>query len=90
MPHDMTTLSGSPALPLLSAALAKRLRKDGRGSTKLDPDTDLIEYGLIDSQALLDMILEAEEGSGLQFDAEGMDFESGVTLRRLAAAFAPA
>jgi hypothetical protein len=34
------------------------------------------------------MILDVEQDSGHMFDAEGMDFESGVTLRRLAAAFA--
>jgi hypothetical protein len=37
------------------------------------------------------MILDVEQGSGQMFDADGMDFEHGVTLRRLAAAFtAPA
>jgi acyl carrier protein len=86
----MTDIGNGRPLILLSDALATRLRKDGRGNARVDPDTDLIELGLVDSQALLDMILDVEQGSGHMFDAEGMDFESGVTLRRLAAAFAPA
>lgn len=89
MQQDMMTMpADSPPLMLLTNALARRLRKDGHGNARIDPDTDLIELGLIDSQALLDMILDVEQGSGRLFDADGMDFESGVTLRRLAAAFA--
>lgn len=76
-------------LTLLSDALAGRLRKEGRATPRIDLDADLVEFGLIDSQALLDIILDVEQGSGRLFDADGMDFESGVTLRRLAAAFAP-
>jgi len=83
-------LEDAPALASLSNALAKRLRQAGRPAPRIDPDSDLIELGLIDSQALLDMILDVEQDAGLMFDAEGMDFERGVTLRRLAAAFAPA
>jgi len=82
------TIGDSPLVQLLSSALVRRLRQDGRGAARIGPDSDLIELGLVDSQALLDMILEAEAGSGWMFDAEGMDFESGVTLRRLAASFA--
>lgn len=83
----MQTTDSTP-LARLADALTRRLRQDGRAMPRIDPDTDLIELGLVDSQALLDMILDVEEESGRQFDADGMDFESGVTLRRLAAAFA--
>jgi hypothetical protein len=82
------TVDDSSLLRLLNDALERRLRQDGRNTVRIDADTDLIERGIVDSQALLDMILDAEAGSGQMFDAEGMDFESGVTLRRLAAAFA--
>lgn len=82
------TIEDSPLLRLLSDALERRLRQNGHDAVRIDADTDLIERGIVDSQALLDMILDAEETSGRMFDAEGMDFESGVTLRRLAAAFA--
>jgi hypothetical protein len=86
----MMVLEGSPLLRLLGDALTRRLRQDGRNVARVDPDSDLIELGIVDSQALLDMILDAEAGSGQMFDAEGMDFERGVTLRRLAAAFVEA
>ncbi|HUB16214.1 MAG TPA: hypothetical protein VMB34_29995 [Acetobacteraceae bacterium] len=85
----MMTVECSPLLPLLSEALSKRLRQN-RHASNVDVDADLIELGLVDSQTLLDIILEVEGGSGQMFDAEAMDFESGVTLRRLAAAFTPA
>jgi len=89
VPHDMTPI-GPDRLPLmlLSDALARRLRQDGRSAPKIDADMDLIESGLVDSQALLDVILDVEGECGRMFDADGMDFENGVTLRRLAAAFA--
>jgi len=86
----MSIATDRPPLTLLTDALARRLRQNGRTTSQIDPDTDLIELGLIDSQALLDIILEVEQGSGRMFDADGMDFESGVTLRRLAAAFTAA
>ncbi len=86
----MTMAASNSPLMLLNDALAQRFRKDGRATAGIDPDADLIELGLIDSQALLDMILDVEQASGRLFDADGMDFESGVTLRRLAAAFAEA
>lgn len=87
MPQDACTLTtGDAPLALLTEALTRKLRQDGR-SARVDADADLIELGLLDSQALLDMILEVEDGTGRMFDAEGMDFEHGVTLRRLAAAF---
>lgn len=89
MQQDVMTLAvNNPPLNLLTDALARRLQQNGRATARIDPDTDLIELGLVDSQVLLDMILDVEQGSGRLFDADGMDFESGVTLRRLAAAFA--
>jgi hypothetical protein len=87
--HDVSNIiANNPPLALLTDALSQRLRQEGRGASGIDADADLIELGLIDSQALLDMILDVEQGSGRMFDADGMDFEGGVTLRRLAAAFA--
>ena len=89
MQQDVMTMTANDRpLILLTDALVRRLREGGRTTSRVDPDSDLIELGLIDSQALLDMILDVEQGSGRMFDAEGMDFESGVTLRRLSAAFA--
>lgn len=73
-------------LPLLSDTLTRLLGKSGR-NLRIEDDTDLIERGVLDSQALLDLILEVENHSDRLFDAEQIDFESGITLRRIAAAF---
>lgn len=91
MQQGLMMEAASPPLALLTDALARRLRQDGRAAPRIDADADLIELGVVNSQALLDMILDVEQGCGQMFDADGMDFERGVTLRRLAAAFtAPA
>lgn len=89
MPADLTTVANDhSAIILVSDAVTRRLRQEGRTAPRIDPDTDLIELGLVDSQALLDIILDVEQQSGILFDAENMEFEDGVTLRRLAAGFA--
>lgn len=75
-------------MALVTEALARRLRQEGRSMPRIAPDADLIELGLVDSQALLDIILDVEQQSGCLFDAERIDFETGMTLRHLAAAFA--
>ena len=80
-------MANDDLLPLLSDTLMRLLGKSGR-SIKVESDTDLIERGVLDSQALLDLILEVENHSNRMFDAERIDFEAGVTLRRIAAAFA--
>lgn len=85
MPED--TPSSDAILHLLSETLTRLLGKGGR-SIRVEDDTDLIERGVLDSQALLDLILEVENHSNRTFDAERIDFEDGVTLRRIAAAFA--
>ncbi len=66
--------------------MTRRLGKGAR-NRNIDYDMDLIEYGVVDSQGLLDLILEVETHSNRMFDAERIDFEGGVTLRRIAEAF---
>lgn len=56
----------------------------------MDPETCLLEVGLIDSTRLVDIILEVETRCGVQFNPESVDFESGVTLGSLIEAFTPA
>jgi hypothetical protein len=53
-----------------------------------DASTQLLEVGLIDSKDLLDIILEVEERCAVEFDAEHIDFELGLTLGSLISAFA--
>lgn len=90
MPDDNVVILPDEAqrLTLVTEALDRRLRQEGRSVPRLAPDDDLIERGLVDSQALLDVILDVEKQSGYLFDAERIAFESGLTLRDLAAAFA--
>ena len=89
MPHnDMPTLeiTDGAVLNLLRDGLAKALQRAG-----LSRDADninLLEVGVIDSQRLLDLILDVECGSGRVFDPTRIDFETGVTLAKLAGAFA--
>jgi hypothetical protein len=91
VPQDVANVAAAaPVQQLVVDALAQRLRQDGRSMPRIDPDADLIDLGILDSQALLDVILDVEQRSGCLFDADGMDFERGVTLRRLAAAFSGA
>jgi hypothetical protein len=49
-------------------------------------DTKLVEIGLVDSMALLDLILEVEN-AGHVFQPEMLDLESGVSIRTIASAF---
>lgn len=85
--HIIAPDSSNPILRLLGDAVTRRLGRSARG-VRVDYDTDLIEYGVLDSQGLLDLILEVETHSDRMFDAERIDFEGGVTLRRIAEAFA--
>lgn len=90
MPDDAGSLvNGIPSMTAVSEILARRLRRD-RSQIRVDPDTDLLDYGLVDSMVLLDVIFDIEQQFGVRFDADGMDFEGGLTLRRLTGAFTSA
>ena len=85
---DMQTLemTDDAVMNLLRAGLAKALQS--AGLSRDADDVNLLEVGVIDSQRLLDLILEVEDGSGRIFDPTRIDFESGVTLTKLVGAFA--
>lgn len=54
----------------------------------LRDDANLIGIGLIgDSADLVDVIVIVEAESGAQFNPEGLDLETGLTLGQLIAAF---
>lgn len=74
-------------LRILKDALLRKLGAAGIREPTLHEGTDLLNVGLIDSQGLLDVVLEVEEKCGRAFDPEHLDIESGVTLGKLAAAF---
>jgi acyl carrier protein len=73
----------STILELLTPRLSRSRFRNG-----VDASTQLLEVGLIDSKDLLDIILEVEERCAVEFDAERIDFESGLTLGSLISAFA--
>lgn len=72
---------------LLIEVLLRKLGEARIPATGIDETTALIDLGLIDSQGLLDIILEVEEGCGRTFDPLLVDLEGVVTLERIATAF---
>ena len=78
---------GPRILHTLTETLARRLRADGRAAPAFDETTPLFDGGLIDSQALLDLILEVETTCGRVFDPDGVDFAGELTLGAVARAF---
>jgi acyl carrier protein len=57
--------------------------------TTADENTHLIGLGLIDSAALLDVIVLVERETGMEFEPEGLDLQDGFTLGQLIASFVP-
>jgi D-alanine--poly(phosphoribitol) ligase subunit 2 len=49
------------------------------------PDADLIETGLLDSLALVELLFEIEQRFGVDLALEDLDIENFRTLERLAA-----
>ena len=76
------------ALQALRQALARKLGGAGRRTSAIGDNSNLFDVGVVDSQGLLDLILEVEENCGLMFDPARINFENGVTLGALALAFA--
>lgn len=74
-------------LQILTDTLLRKLAAAGIREPALHEGTDLLNVGLIDSQGLLDVVLEVEEKCGRVFDPEHIDFESRVTIGKLASAF---
>jgi acyl carrier protein len=72
---------------LLSEVLSRKLTETGATPSAIDPETSLLATGLVDSNGLLDILLEVEDRSGCRFDPLRIDFESGATLRGLTDAF---
>jgi len=81
-------LVGKTVLGSLRQALARKLEAAGGRPVVVEESSNLLEIGVVDSQGLLDLILEVEESCGLMFDPARIDLESGVTLGVLAQAFA--
>jgi acyl carrier protein len=74
---------------VLMEALTRKLSDAGRTVKEVDQETCLLEIGVIDSVDLVDLILEVEQRSGQVFHPEHIDLEGGITVRKIAGAFAP-
>jgi acyl carrier protein len=72
---------------LILTALAPKLATS-LATTVVDNDTNLTEFGLIDSADLMEVIMWVEEKAKIEFNPERLELENGVTLQNLIDAFA--
>ena len=63
----------------------RTLFADVVGAEPPDDDTDLIAAGLIDSLALVELLLALEQQNGIEIPLEMLDIERFRTIERLAA-----
>lgn len=67
--------------------LRGRRRSARYGLGEIDEECNLLELGLIDSEDLVEIILEVEDQCQCAFDPEAIDMANGITLRTLVSAF---
>jgi D-alanine--poly(phosphoribitol) ligase subunit 2 len=68
-----------------TSAEIERIFRDALSIEPPDPDTDIIETGLLDSMAIVTLIVELEERFSITVPPEELDLESLRTLARLTA-----
>ena len=68
-------------------ALASKPSAARYGAREIDEECNLVELGIIDSEDLVDIILEVEEQCRCEFNPEAVNMENGLTLRSLVSAF---
>jgi len=85
LPEDISISETPDARDVIMAALVAL----GNDAARIGGTTELLAVGLIDSKALLDIILEVEQRCNVQFDPERINFEDTLTLNALAASFVP-
>ena len=77
----MTPLDDNdPVAAVVRQVLSHKLAAAGHPSNELAPSAKLLELGLIDSEDLIEVILEVEERCQCEFDPTDVDMESGLTL----------
>ncbi|HUI94895.1 MAG TPA: phosphopantetheine-binding protein [Xanthobacteraceae bacterium] len=77
----------------LEADLLALVRSRGADHARVEPDTDLIDAGLLDSLLLTDLILHIEERYAVAFDASDVspaNFRSVATMAELVRGRSPA
>lgn len=84
----MTNLSDRDALDsTVRQILLQRLAAAGHPDSDLAQGTRLLELGLIDSEDLVEVILEVEESCNCEFNPTDIDLESGLTLAAFVSSF---
>ncbi len=85
----MTDLDYKSALAtIVRETLLQRLTAAGFPASELGDGTKLFELGLIDSEDLVEVILEVEERCQCEFDPTAIDLEGGLTLAGFTRSFA--
>lgn len=76
-----------PVRSTLIRALLRKLSSQGHDASALDHESKLLEVGLIDSEDLIEIILEVEEQCTCEFNPDEIDLENGLTLAGLTRCF---
>jgi acyl carrier protein len=84
----MLTNTNDAVRSTILRSLARKRRQAPHGFGEVDDQCDLLALGLIDSEDLVDLILEVEEECKCEFNPEAIDTANGLTLRSLISAFA--
>jgi acyl carrier protein len=83
----LTDTSETVRLTILRS-LARKRGKENDNFRDVDDECDILGLGLIDSEDLVDLILEVEEQCKCEFNAEAIDTADGLTVKTLIGAFA--
>lgn len=81
----LTSANEAVRVIILRALMDKRGPIQRMG--EVGDDSNLLELGLIDSEDLVDIILEVESQCRCEFNPEAIDMERGLTLKGLVSAF---
>jgi len=63
--------------------MVERVLRDDLHLEVSDPEFDLVESGLLDSMALIDLVHRLEQVLGVRLDLETLDLEDWRSVRRI-------
>lgn len=69
--------------PLDTQQVVERVLRDDLHLEVTDPEFDLVESGLLDSMALIDLVHRLEQVVGVRLDLETLDLEDWRSVRRI-------
>lgn len=79
----MTVSDASSLQAVILDVLEPRLEAAGKSRETLDLSMNLLEGGVLDSFAVLEVMLDIEERAGVTADLGEMDFEKAMTIEGL-------